>query len=153
MLKHTKLQYTQRMKLHTIAITALLGLSPFLSPFLSPNSNGQAALDNNALVGTWESSLTINREQLNIALTLEVEQGTLNATLTSDGLGVFGLPADSAEVDGLRFNVKFLRLGAEVSGWLRLNDEKDQITRIDGDWFQSAELVPIVLLPASTENL
>jgi hypothetical protein len=137
------------MKLHTIAITALL----VLSPILSPNSNGQAALDTNALVGTWESALTINREPLSIALTVEVEQGALNATLISDGLGVFGLPADSIEVDGLRFNAKFLRLDAEVSGWLRLNDEKDQVIRIDGDWFQSAELVPIVLLPVSAANL
>lgn len=149
LLRHTKLQYTHGMKLNTIAIIALLGLTPVLNPI----SNGQEGLDTSTLVGTWESSLTINREQLRIALTLEIEQGDLQAKLISDGLGVFGLPADSIEVDGLRFNVKFTRLDAEVSGWLRLNDEKDQVIRIDGDWFQSAELVPIVLMPVSAANL
>lgn len=148
MLKHTKLQYTQGMKINTIAIIALLILNP-----ISTIANGQVPLDTSILVGTWESGLTINREQLRIALALEIEQGVLQAKLISDGLGVFGLPADSVEVDGLRFNVKFSRLDAEVSGWVRLNDEKDQVIRIDGDWFQDAELVPVVLLPVSAANL
>lgn len=148
MLKHTKLKYTQGMKINTIAIIALLILNP-----ISTIANGQVPLDTSILVGTWESGLTINREQLRIALALEIEQGVLQAKLISDGLGVFGLPADSVEVDGLRFNVKFSRLDAEVSGWVRLNDEKDQVIRIDGDWFQDAELVPVILLPVSAANL
>ena len=147
LLKYTKLKYTDSMKLNSIAITVLLMLSP-----IATIANGQVSVDSSTLIGTWESSLTINREQLRIALTLEIEQGELQAKLISDGLGVFGLPADSIEVDGLRFNAKFSRLGAEVSGWLRLNDEKDQVIRIDADWFQDAELVPVVLLPVSAAN-
>ncbi|MFT4887072.1 MAG: hypothetical protein ACJA2D_000848 [Pseudohongiellaceae bacterium] len=136
------------MKLNSIAIIVLLILSP-----VATIANGQVSINTSTLIGTWESSLTINREQLRIALTLEIEQGALQAKLISDGLGVFGLPADSVEVDGLRFNARFSRLDAEVSGWLRLNGEKDQVIRIDGNWFQDAELVPLVLLPVSAANL
>lgn len=148
MLKYTKLKYTDPMKLNPIAITVLLTLS-----LITTIANGQMLINTSTLIGTWESNLTINREQLRIALTLEIEQGELQAKLISDGLGVFGLPADSVKVDGLRFNARFSRLDAEVSGWLRLNSEKDQVIRIDGDWFQDAELVPLVLLPVSDANL
>ncbi|MFT6093351.1 MAG: hypothetical protein ACJA2Q_001247 [Pseudohongiellaceae bacterium] len=146
--KYTKLKYTDGMKLKSIVIAVMLILSPIVTI-----ANGQVPVNTSTLIGTWESSLTINREQLRIALTLEIEQGELQAKLISDGLGVFGLPADSIEVNGLRFNAKFSRLDAEVSGWLRLNDKKDQVIRIDGDWFQNAELVPLVLLPVSAANL
>ena len=136
------------MKLNTIALIALIIVNP-----ITTIANGQEPLDTSTLVGTWESSLKINRDELSIALNLEIEQGVIQAELTSDGLGIYGLPADSVEINGLRISAKFSRLAAEVSGWLRLNDDKDQIIRIDGDWFQGAELVPIVLLPASPANL
>tara|TARA_B100000780_G_C21106847_1_gene447027 strand:+ start:623 stop:1033 length:411 start_codon:yes stop_codon:yes gene_type:complete len=136
------------MKLNTIALIALIIVNP-----ITTIANGQEPLDTSTLVGTWESSLKINRDELSIALNLEIEQGVIQAELTSDGLGIYGLPADSVEINGLRISAKFSRLDAEVSGWLRLNDDKDQIIRIDGDWFQGAELVPIVLLPASPANL
>jgi len=136
------------MKLNTIALIALIIVNP-----ITTIANGQEPLDTSTLVGTWESSLKINRDKLSIALNLDIEQGVIQAELTSDGLGIYGLPADSVEINGLRISAKFSRLDAEVSGWLRLNDDKDQIIRIDGDWFQGAELVPIVLLPASPANL
>jgi hypothetical protein len=136
------------MKLNTTALIALCIISP-----ISTIANGQEPLDTSTLVGTWESSLKINRDELSIALNLEIEQGEIQAELISDGLGIYGLPADSVEINGLRISAKFSRLDAEVSGWLRLNDDKDQVIRIDGDWFQGAELVPIVLLPVSPANL
>ena len=136
------------MKLNTIALIALIIVNP-----ITTIANGQEPLDTSTLVGTWESSLKINRDELSIALNLEIEQGVIQAELTSDGLGIYGLPADSVEINGLRISAKFSRLDAEVSGWLRLNDDKDQIIRIDGDWFQGAELVPIGLFPASPANL
>jgi hypothetical protein len=136
------------MKLNTIALIALLIVKP-----ISTIANEQEPLDTSSLVGTWKSSLKINRDELSIALNLEIEQGVIQAELISDGLGIYGLPADSVEINGLRISAKFSRLDAEVSGWLRLNDDKDQVIRIDGDWFQGAELVPIVLLPVSPANL
>ena len=136
------------MKLNAIALIALLIVNP-----TSTIANGQEPLDTLTLVGTWESSLKINRDELSIALNLDIKQGVIQAKLISDGLGIYGLPADSVEINGLRISAKFSRLDAEVSGWLRLNDDKDQVIRIDGDWFQGAELVPIVLLPVSPANL
>jgi hypothetical protein len=136
------------MKLNTIALIALLIVKP-----ISTIANEQEPLDTSTLVGTWKSSLKINRDELSIALNLEIEQGVIQAELISDGLGIYGLPADSVEINGLRISAKFSRLDAEVSGWLRLNHDKDQVIRIDGDWFQGAELVPIVLLPVSPANL
>ena len=136
------------MKLNTIALIAQLIVKP-----ISTIANEQEPLDTSTLVGTWKSSLKINRDELSIALNLEIEQGVIQAELISDGLGIYGLPADSVEINGLRISAKFSRLDAEVSGWLRLNDDKDQVIRIDGDWFQGAELVPIVLLPVSPANL
>ena len=136
------------MKLNTIALIALLIVKP-----ISTIANEQEPLDTSTLVGTWKSSLKINRDELSIALNLEIEQGVIQAELISDGLGIYGLPADSVEINGLRISAKVSRLDAEVSGWLRLNHDKDQVIRIDGDWFQGAELVPIVLLPVSPANL
>lgn len=109
--------------------------------------HAQAEQDTPSILGKWDASAVINRNELNIALTFFIENNELRATLISDGLGVYGLPADSVKFNGLQLISSFSRLGAELSGWLRLNDAKDKVIRIDGDWFQSAELVPIVLLP------
>lgn len=136
------------MKLKNLVRTALLVIS-----FILGVAQIQAAQDVSPLVGSWEAALRINRSDLRIALTIVMEQGELKARLISDGLGVYGLPADSLEIDGNRISLKFSRLDAEVSGWLRFNDSEDQVIRIDGDWFQGAELVPMVLVPVSEPNL
>ncbi|MFK7862602.1 MAG: hypothetical protein AB8B95_00100 [Pseudohongiellaceae bacterium] len=105
-----------------------------------------------SIVGSWEAPIRINRNETSIALTFSINDGELQATLTSDGLGVYGLPADTVTRDGLRLTSTFTRLGAEISGWLRLDDAKSEVIRIDADWFQSAELVPIVLMPLSSNS-
>lgn len=114
--------------------------------------NAQSIVTPSNLPGSWEGPLVVNRNELLLELTISNEQGSLQAKLISDGLGVFGLPADSFTVDGLSIKATFSRLDAEVTGRIRLNDGKDQAIRIDANWFQGAEMVPIVLLPKTSSG-
>lgn len=118
-----------------------------LATALAPLSFSQSTLQADRLVGAWQAPLVISRNEVSITLTFSIDDGELQARLTSDGLGVYGLPADSVSVDGLHITTVFSRLDAEISGWLRLTDAQDGIIRIDGDWFQDAEMVPVVLRP------
>ena len=56
------------------------------------------------------------------------------------------MPADMVRVDGANITIRIPRLDVEFTGTIRLNDSGDQIVRIDGDWFQYSEMVPVVLL-------
>ncbi len=121
-------------------ITALL-FSISCSTFAQP--------DELSLIGSWEGPLTVSRDEMNLALTFSVEDGVLKAALVSAGLGIYGMPADHVTLEGLKLQASFSRLGAEFTGRLRLNRSEDEVFRIEGDWFQSAEMVPLTLLPVS----
>ena len=43
--------------------------------------------------------------------------------------------------------IRIPRLDMEFTGTLRLDETGEKIIRIDGDWFQYSEMVPVVLLP------
>ena len=60
------------------------------------------------------------------------------------------MPADTVRVRGLSLTLRFQRLDLEVLGTLRLDESGKHIIRIDGEWFQGAEMVPVVLLPTDT---
>lgn len=98
-----------------------------------------------ALLGSWEGALVQGRNNMNLALTFDQEDGKYTAALTSEGMGIYGLPAPFVEVRGLNITVRIPRLDAEFTGTIRLDDSGTGITRIDGDWFQFSELVPVVL--------
>ena len=116
-------------------------------------SLGQAAPTPVALTGTWEGTLVRGRAESNMAFTFGMDGGNHTVTITSSALGVFGMPADSIKVDGIKLNIKIARLDLEFYGTLRLNAEGTAIVRIDGDYFQQSEMVPIVLLSVASPTL
>ena len=99
------------------------------------------------LSGSWEGPLVIGRDNMNLAFTFRQQDGEFSAALTSGGMGIYGMPAEAVEVDGLSLKISMPRLDAEFTGTLRLDDAGETVMRIDGDWFQYAEMVPVVLRP------
>ena len=100
-----------------------------------------------SLVGSWEGPLVIGRDSTNLAFTFSIKEGGYSAALISGGMGIYGMPADMVRVDGRNITIRILRLDVEFTGTIRLDDSGQQIVRIDGDWFQYSEMVPVILLP------
>ena len=100
-----------------------------------------------SLVGSWEGPLVIGRDSTNLAFTFSTQEGEYAAALISGGMGIYGMPADTVRIDGRNITIRIPRLDLEFTGTIRLNESGDEIIRIDGDWFQYSEMVPVVLLP------
>tara|TARA_Y100000294_G_scaffold138857_1_gene132281 strand:- start:189 stop:596 length:408 start_codon:yes stop_codon:yes gene_type:complete len=100
-----------------------------------------------SLLGSWEGPLVLGRDNMNLAFTFALNEGEYTAALISGGLGIYGMPADTVRVEGLNVIIRIPRLDVEFTGTLRLDETGEQIVRIDGDWFQYSEMVPVVLLP------
>jgi len=100
-----------------------------------------------ALLGSWEGPLVIGRDNMNLAFTFTRMGDGFNAAMTSGGLGIYGMPAPTVLVNGREVIIRIPRLDLEFTGTARLNAAGDIIERIDGDWFQYSEMVPVVLRP------
>ena len=100
-----------------------------------------------SLVGSWEGPLVIGRDSTTLAFTFSIQEGEYAAALISGGMGIYGTPADTVRIDGRNITIRIPRLDLEFTGTIRLSESGDEIIRIDGDWFQYSEMVPVVLLP------
>ena len=100
-----------------------------------------------SLVGSWEGPLVIGRDSTNLAFTFAMRDGQYTAALISGGMGIYGMPADTVRVQERNIIIRIPRLDVEFTGTIRMDDSGENITRIDGDWFQYSEMVPVVLLP------
>ena len=100
-----------------------------------------------SLVGSWEGPLVIGRDSTNLAFTFSLREGQYAAALISGGMGIYGMPADTVQINGRNIIIRIPRLDVEFTGTIRIDDDGENIIRIDGDWFQYSEMVPVVLLP------
>ena len=100
-----------------------------------------------SLVGSWEGPLVIGRDSTNLAFTFSLREGQYAAALISGGMGIYGMPADTVQINGRNIIIRIPRLDVEFTGTIRLDDDGENIMRIDGDWFQYSELVAVILLP------
>lgn len=127
---------------------ALLGTTLLLG------SVAHAALDfpRTALLGTFEGDLVIGRDDMKLAFTFIEDGEGFGARLTSATMGLYGLPADTVMVDENDITIHIPRLDLEFTGTVRLSEDEKEITRIDGDWFQHSELVPVILLPVEAPS-
>lgn len=98
-----------------------------------------------ALIGTWEGELVRGRENMTLAFTFTQEQGVYAAAFTSAAMGIYGMPAESVAVNGNKINIEIKNLDVVFYGTLRLSADGTVIKRIDGDYYQSSEMVPVVL--------
>lgn len=115
----------------------------------STTGNTEAKIEYPSLLGSWEGPLVLGRDNMNLAFTFTLKDGEYTAALISGGLGIYGMPADTVSVDGLSVIIRIPRLDLEFTGTLRL-DDAGEIVRIDGDWFQYSEMVPVVLWPVDS---
>ena len=103
------------------------------------------------ILGSWEGPLVIGRDNMKLAFTFTVQGEKIAAVLTSSGLGIYGMPADTVIVDGRRITIRIPRLDLEFTGVARMT-KSGAVMRIDGDWFQYSEMVPVVLLPVENPS-
>jgi len=99
------------------------------------------------LVGSWGGPLVIGEDDLGLIFNFSVADGEYTATMISDGLGIYGMPADRVKLNGAMLTVNIRRLDVEFMGTLRFDETGEQLLRIDASWFQGSEMVPVVLLP------
>ena len=119
----------------------------FCMVIISNLATSQEIAEYPSLVGSWEGPLVIGRDSTNLAFTFSIQNGEYAAALISGGMGIYGMPADMVRVDGRNITIRIPRLDVEFTGTIRLNESGEQIVRIDGDWFQYSEMVPVILLP------
>lgn len=136
------LTYTRRMK----RIAVLLLLMAFSGGVRSQDVAPEA------LLGTFEGPLVIGRDSMTLALTFSMNGGELRAQLFSAAMGIYGMPADSVSVSANAVRIAIPRLDLEFTGRLRLDESGGQVQRIDGDWFQYSEMVPVILLPVDAPS-
>ncbi len=103
------------------------------------------------ILGSWEGPLVIGRDNMTLAFTFTLKGEEIAAVLTSSGLGIYGMPADTVIVDGRRITIRIPRLDLEFTGVARMT-KSGAVMRIDGDWFQYSEMVPVVLLPVENPS-
>ena len=103
------------------------------------------------ILGSWEGPLVIGRDNMKLAFTFTLQGEEIAAVLTSSGLGIYGMPADTVIVDGRRITIRIPRLDLEFTGVARMT-KYGAVMRIDGDWFQYSEMVPVVLLPVENPS-
>ncbi len=134
--------YTRRMK----RIAVLLLLMAFSDGVRSQDVGPEA------LLGTFEGPLVIGRDSMTLAFTFNMDGGELRAQLFSAAMGIYGMPADSVSVSANAVRIAIPRLDLEFTGRLRFDESGGQVQRIDGDWFQYSEMVPVILLPVDAPS-
>lgn len=123
----------------TCLLTLLLGLQS--TPALAQDGG------DTPLVGSWGGPLVIGEDDLGLIFNFSVTDGEYSASMISDGLGIYGMPADRVRLNGLMLTVNIQRLDVEFTGTLRFDETGEKLLRIDASWFQGSEMVPVVLRP------
>ena len=131
-----------------IIITRLLSF-PLIGLLLSLHSAAALAADtsNPPLIGSWGGPLVIGEDDLGLIFNITMTDGEYAASMISDGLGIYGMPADRVSLNGRSLTVVIQRLGVEFTGTLRFDEAGEKLLRIDANWFQGSEMVPVVLRP------
>jgi len=131
-----------------INITRLLSF-PLIGLLLSLHcvTAGAADTNNSPLVGSWGGPLVIGEDDLGLIFNITLLDGEYSASIISDGLGVYGMPADRVRLNGRSLTVVIGRLDVEFTGTLRFDETGEKLLRIDANWFQGSEMVPVVLRP------
>jgi hypothetical protein len=127
--------------LSTILILALIAANSAAQQKMQPS-----------FVGAWEGPLVIGRDDMTMSFTFTETDGAYSATLINGAKGIYGMPADSVRIDGLNILIRIPRIDLEFTGTLRLDENEENYIRIDGDWFQQSEMIPVVLYPVETAS-
>jgi len=103
-----------------------------------------------SLAGIWNGSLVFGRDSFAMSFTITWDGSTYGATLISQEMGIYGMPAKAVELNNNRILIEMDILAAQYTGRIRYNDAGDAVRMIDGEWFQEGEMVPVILQPATS---
>ena len=122
---------------------------PLICLLLSLNSAAALAADASSptLIGSWGGPLVIGEDDLGLIFNFSMAGGEYSVSVISEGLGVYGMPADRVRLNGRSLTVVIGRLDVEFTGTLRFDEAGEKLLRIDANWFQGSEMVPVVLRP------
>lgn len=99
------------------------------------------------LIGSWGGALVIGEDDLGLIFNISMQDGEYAANMISDGLGIYGMPADRVKLNGRMLTIVIRRIDVEFTGTLRFDEADENLLRIDASWFQGSEMVPVVLRP------
>lgn len=128
---------------------AFLVLLSILCSFLASAALAQEA----ELTGVWRGSFSINiggdREYV---LTISETDGALTAVLDIPAQNMLNLAADSIRIEGNNVRFLFPRIDGEYYGVIHSDRAHDgKPVRMDGDWSQAGEYIPITLRRTLTD--
>jgi len=112
---------------------------------LSTSASVQGQVAQASLAGSWAGDLMIGRNAFDMAFTITIQEGNYSAALISRQMGIYGMPAESMEVNNNRITIRLELLAAEYTGRIRMDESGNTVAFIDGEWFQEGEMVPVVL--------
>lgn len=118
-----------------------------LTAILLGSSVNAFALEIEDLVGTWRGSYNINiggdRE---VVLMLTQEADGIKGQFEDPSSGVFGIAVESITFDGTDIRFSIPRIDGSYYGSVHADRSADGLAvRIDGDWSQVGEFMPITL--------
>lgn len=99
------------------------------------------------LAGTWKGKLSVQTSQLTIVFHLKQDIGTYQATMDVPEQGGKGIMTSSVEVNGKAITIKIDIIKGSYFGEIT-ND-----STITGEWSQSGQKFPLVLIKQSNESL
>ncbi|MEX0619247.1 MAG: hypothetical protein WDZ76_09310 [Pseudohongiellaceae bacterium] len=108
----------------------------------------QTLSEDPSALGIWEGQLVFGRTDMTVEFTLGMQNGAYTAIITSTAMGIYGMPADSVTIDNAKIEMRFPAIDLVFNGDFRADESGSAYVRLDGDWFQEAEMVPISLTPA-----
>lgn len=120
-------------------------LLSFIVSFLAIANLAQGQSNEISLVGTWSGDLVIGQDAIDMGFTFTADGDNYKATFISRRMGIYGMPAETMEVNNNRITIRLELLAADYTGRIRMNDDGTAIEFIDGEWFQEAEMVPVML--------
>lgn len=128
-------------------MSLLLKVRVLLATILLSLCTGAFALDLDSLIGTWRGSYNINiggdRE---VVLTLTQGTDGITGHFEDPSNGVYGIAVETISIEGNDIRFAIPRIDGAYYGTVHADRSADGLAvRIDGDWSQVGEFMPIAL--------
>lgn len=128
-------------RLFELATAGLLALFSLMSQIT-------AAETGPTLSGHWAGGLQVGqREPLTLIFHVDAGEDGLEVTLDIPSQQRAAIPSSSVTLRDELLFISFTEIQAEFYGALRLSRDGSQVRRIEGDWSQSGEHIPLTLQP------
>jgi len=153
-------RYARRMNytsFHAVRLFLLLSLTALLSTAFahtSDQTSDQTSQEYPDIVGSWAGGFQVAQyDPIELVFHIAREADGFSATLDIPSQQQRGIQVDRVTLRNGQLFLQVAALQAEFFGGLRMGRNGSTVRRIDGDWAQSGEFVPLTLRPrAPTEQ-